>query len=147
MSEATRKPGVDMKESYAAALRDIEEELAGLDERRSALQAAAAGMRRLIGNEQRPLPFVEIPRPSPTSSNGSSRWSIPPGLFAGKTATEAYRMLKQLYPGDYKAPEIADAFVAGGMEVKNRTALVQSIHSVLKRERWKREKERSGLGL
>ena len=55
--------------------------------------------------------------------------------FAGKSPTDAYRELMRVWPGHYRPPQIADLFMQGGMATPSRTALVQSIHSVLKRER------------
>ena len=56
------------------------------------------------------------------------------------TPTEAYRALKERWSGDYTPPQIVDAFIAGGLRAKSRTALLAQLHSVLRRERLKAEK-------
>lgn len=118
----------EMKIDYAVVLKHLQEELDGMDERRQALLASIAAMKRLVGDDQEQAfpPAQDSPVRMPP---------IPPRFFLGMTPTEAYRELMQRWPGHYRPPQIADLFMAGGMETANRTTLIQSIHSVLKRAR------------
>jgi hypothetical protein len=124
-----------MKIDYAVVLKQLQDELDGMDERRQALLASIAAIRRLVSDDQTeqafpPMPDAPVRMPA-----------IPPQFFAGMTPTAAYRELMQRWPGHYKPPQIADLFMAGGMDAPNRTQLVQSIHSVLKRERQRQAAE------
>jgi|SRR5579862_3944943 len=128
----------EMKINYTAVLRDLERRLSGLDEQRSALEASIQSMRRLVVALEPDA--VEV---QGAASNGKAAPpAIPPGFFARKTPTEAYRELIRLWPGEYTPPQIADALLAGGMASKTRTELLQAIHSVLKRERAKERVEK-----
>ena len=113
-------------------MRTAEAELSGLDERRAALEATVSALRRLLGDEQPSLGTVLRAGENTTSF---FNLEIPPGFFHGKTATQGYRELLERWPGEYTAPEIREAFIAGGMEHKSRRALLGQIHSVLLRER------------
>lgn len=135
----------DMKIDYAQVLRQLQHELDGIDERRQALQASIAAIRRLVtdsdGSEERAFPpEPEAPVRLPV---------VPPGFFKDKTPTQAYRDLVAHWPGHYTPPQIADLFIQGGIAYQERTALIQAIHSVLKRERKRREaeSERGDMGL
>lgn len=121
----------DMKIDYAAVLKALKAELDGMDERRQALLASIAAIRRLVDDEpeQAYPPAQDAPVRMPV---------IPPGFFQNMTPTEGYRELMNRWPGHYRPPQIADLFLQGGMPADaGRTALVQAIHSVLKREREK----------
>jgi hypothetical protein len=125
----------DMKINYAEVLRQLERDLDGIDERRRALQASIAAMRRLVYDDDSvspPSSFV-IKFHDPGARRDMP--SIPPKHFSKMTPTEAYRELMRLWPQRYTPPEIADLFQAGGMTHKKRTDLLQAIHSILKRER------------
>lgn len=127
----------DMKTTYEAALKDARRELAGLQDRRRALEATVAALTRLVdGGAQlslgADLADDETPR---------GKLRVPPGFFEKKTPTEGYRELQKLWPGDYTGAEIRDAFWAGGMKAKSKGALLAQVHSVLRRERMKAEKE------
>lgn len=137
----------DMKLDYVMVLKNLQAELDGMEGRRKKLVTAIASMRELVNeDEQHPLNLVDQ-TVTTTKQNGSGPLhAIPPGRFAGKTATHAYRDLIESWPGQYTAPQIADAFVAGGMTGKTRTELLQHIHSVLKRER-DRKKMAAGASL
>jgi hypothetical protein len=133
----------DMKIDYVVVLKDLQQQLDGIDERRQALQASIAAIKRLVGAEGQ----VRMVFGSDGSSGGGDERrpaSIPPGFFASKTPTDAYRDLKKLWPGDYTAPRIVDAFIQGGMKGKTRTQLLQAVHSVLKRERDKAKRNGNG---
>ncbi len=119
----------DMKLDYAVVLKQLQDELDGMDERRQALLASIAAIKRLVPEDEKEQAFPPMPDSPPRMP------TIPPGFFAGMTPTEGYRELMQRWPGHYRPPQIADLFLAGGMVVANRTALVQAIHSVLKRAR------------
>lgn len=131
----------EAKMDYVMVLKNLQQELDGMEGRRKALLTAIAGMKGLVGEEeQHRLSLGD--EPAKVRQNGSgSLHTVPAGLFQGKTATQAYRELIKLWPGQYTAPQIADAFVAGGMVGKTRTELLQHIHSVLKRERDRRKNE------
>lgn len=132
----------DMKIGYVVMLKELQGELDGMDGRRSALMATIAGLRRLIGeDEQQQLPGLNVAQVAP--ANGGKP-AIPLGFFKGKTPTQAYRDLRKLWPGDYRPPQIADAFIAGGMSARTRTRLIQAVHSVLKREREKKAAKAAG---
>lgn len=120
----------EMKIAYSAMLKQLQHELYGMDAKRQALQATIAGLERLMMMDEQPeLTGLESPdTPSP------AKLTVPPGFFREKTPTEAYRDLQKLWPGQYRPPEVADAFQEGGM-VMQRSKLLQAIHSVMKRER------------
>jgi hypothetical protein len=126
---------LEMKINYANVLQQLREEYAGLEERRQALAASIAAMKRLVDPEDddglMPTPMGYPPADSPPVRMPV----IPPGFFSGKTPTQGYRDLTATYPGYYTPPQIADLFIGGGMTHKTRTDLVQAIHSVLKREK------------
>lgn len=125
----------EMKDTYLASLREAERELSGMNDRRRALLATVAALRSLVGGEQLSLD---------SSQGGESKPdAIPPGFFRGKAPTEAYRQLHDRYPGDYTAPQIVDAFMAGGMEAKSRNSLLAQVHSVRRREKLRAEKNGS----
>jgi hypothetical protein len=129
----------DMKIDYSVVLKQLQQELGSLDARRHALEASIASMAALVSIEEQ----AELFAPSAAApANGAKHGpAVPPGFFAGKSPTQAYRELMKLWPGNYTPPEIASIFEAGGMVTKTRTSLVQSIHSVLKRERKRLAKE------
>ena len=125
-----------------AALRDAERELAGMESRRRTLQATVEVLGRLLKDEEQ-LPLgagigveAESNEKAPT---------IPPNYFKGKMPTQAYRDLLVLAPGEYTAPKVVDAFQAGGMEGRSRTQLLQAVHSVMKRDRDKKEEQEKRL--
>ncbi len=131
-----------MKIDYTLVLKDLQEQLDGIDERRSALQASIAAIRRLVGEEdQKQLFSSETGKGTDTAKVSLG---IPPGFFANKTPTEAYRDLMKLWPGNHRPPRIVDAFLEGGMKGKTRTELLQAVHSVLKREKEKAERNGNG---
>jgi len=119
----------DMKIDYAAVLKQLQDELGGMDERRQALLASISAIKRLVGDDEREEAFPPAQDPQVKMP------AIPPGFFANMTPTEGYRELMQRWPGHYRPPQIADLFMAGGMMATSRTGLVQAIHSVLKRAR------------
>jgi len=122
----------DMKIDYALVLKQLQHELSGLDERRQALMATIAGMKRLVDVEVQ----AELFPAAATADNGNGALPpVPPDFFKGKTPTTAYRELMSLWPGEYKPPQIARILLAGGMQGTENTSLVQAIHSVIKRER------------
>ena len=128
--------------SYATALRDAEKELAGMDERRRDLMATIAVLKRLEGDEQQRLSLGSaVVSDNDDNAKDVGVPEIPTGFFRGKTPTLAYRDLMKLWPRNYKPPQIVDAFIAGGMETKTRTALLGQVHSVLKRERERAKKQ------
>lgn len=120
------------KKTYRDSLRAAEAELAGLEERRAALEATVSALRRLLGDEQSSLGATVLAGENTASS---PKPQIPLRFFHGMTATQGYRALLERWPGEYTAPEIREAFIAGGMEHKSRRALLGQIHSVLLRER------------
>jgi hypothetical protein len=125
----------DMKIDYSLVLKQLQRELDGLDEKRQALLASVEAIRRLLkadSSDELYVPRGGIAGSHPTEVKMPT---IPPDFFKGKSPTNAYRDLMQIWPGHYTPPQIADLFERGGMETANRTALVQAIHSVLKRER------------
>lgn len=119
----------DMKIDYAVVLKQLQDELDGMDERRQALLASISAIKRLVSGDEKEVSYPPSPDEPPRMP------AIPPNFFAGMTPTEGYRQLMQRWPGHYRPPQIADLFMAGGIDAANRTALVQAIHSVLKRAR------------
>lgn len=129
----------DMKIPYVVVLRQLQDELNGIEGRRQALQASIAAMKALVEEDEQPqLPSLAVTAVVP--ANGGKP-AIPPRSFRGKTVTQGYRDLMRVWPGEYTPPQIADALVAGGISATTRTALIQAVHSVLKREREKKERE------
>ena len=123
--------------NYMAAFRDAENELAGMESRRRTLLATVEVLSRLLRDDkQLPLAGIEAEK----ASDGKAP-TIPLNYFKGKMPTQAYRDLLVLAPGEYTAPEVVDAFQAGGMEGKSRAHLLQSVHTVLKRDRDRRRAE------
>lgn len=134
----------DMKINYSQVLRQLRQELAGIDGRRQALMASIAAMSRLVENdEQEELPMTFVTA-DPKASDVKMP-VIPPGFFRGMSPTEAYRALLTHWPGHYTPPQIADLFVLGGMAATTRTGLIQAIHSVLKRERDRQKREQETM--
>jgi hypothetical protein len=136
----------DMKIDYAVVLKQLHHELDGLDGRRQALLATIAGMKRLVDadDDGQPMTDEQRGRQFPRTEFTDVRMPvIPPGFFVGKSPTDAYRALMERWQGHYTPPQIADLFKQGGMEAPSRTALIQAIHSVVKRER-ARELARNG---
>lgn len=131
----------DMKIDYMLVLQDLRRQLDGIGERRRALEAAVEAVKVLVATGDSDQ--VNMFQAGAVSSiNGSKPMpAIPPGLFAGKTPTQAHRELMKLWPREYSAPQIADAFLAGGMAASSRTMLIQSIHSVRRRERLRNGKD------
>lgn len=127
----------DMTLDYALVLKNLQQELDGMESRRKALVTAIAGMRGLVEQSaQHRLDLGDEPAVVELNGNGSgAKHAIPPGFFTGKTLTQAFRDLQALRPGDYTAPQLADIFEEGGVTAKSRTELLQGIHSVLKRHR------------
>ena len=123
----------EMKNSYIDALRDAQNELAGMNNRRRALQATIEGLKRLLTEEEQFSLGADVTESS--EENGASRPTIPPGFFKGKRATQAYRDFVGLWGADHPMPEIRDALIAGGIEAKSESALLQQLHSVKRRER------------
>lgn len=140
----TSETEATMAQEYEAALRKAESDLAGLGQLRRKLEVAIASLRSLVGEdqhaEQEPL---ALDMPLVNGSKGLP--SIPPGLFRGKTQTQAYRELMKLWPGDYKGAQIADMLTAGGLKAESRSKLIAGIHSVLKRERERQRRDEEVL--
>ncbi len=131
----------DMTMDYALVLKNLQAELDGMESRRKALVAAIAAMRGLVEQSaQHRLDLGDDPVSQPSSNGTGAMHAIPPGFFAGKTLTQAFRDLQALRPGEYVAPQLADIFSEGGVIAKSRTELLQGIHSVLKRDRDRRKK-------
>lgn len=126
----------DTTMDYTLVLKDLQRQLDGIDGKRQALQASIAAISALIAADEQP----SLPGLSLVLTEGSKP-AIPPGFFKGKSVTQAYRDLMKLWPGTYTPPQIADALVAGGIAASSRTGLIQAVHSVLKREREKKERE------
>jgi hypothetical protein len=124
-----------MKNNYLAALRDAEKELAGIDSRRSALQATIASLSRLVDADKQLEMGIQA------ETNESTPLKIPPDFFKGKKPTQAYRDFVRLWGDDYSVPQIRDAFIEGGMEAKSRNSLLAMLHSVVNREKKKKAKE------
>ncbi len=132
----------DMKLDYVMVLKNLQTELDGMEGRRKKLLAAIASIGALVSEEEQTrLNLGDQPPPNPLPAGSGPLHAIPAGFFAGKTPTQAYRDLMAIRPGDYSAPQIADAFSAGGMTGKSRTEVLQHIHSVKKRERDRRERD------
>src|SRR5438552_8005337 len=100
----------DMKIDYAAVLRQLRTELAGMDDRRQALLASIAAITRLVAGDE----GLEHAYP-PSEPTDVRLPAIPPNFFAGMSTTKAYRELMERWPGHYKPPQLADLFVAGGI--------------------------------
>ena len=135
----------EMKINYMVVLKQLQAELDGIDARRQALEAGLAAIKGILAteaNEQPDLAGLDIP--SEQKRNGAP--TIPPEFFAGKTPTQAYRDFKKLWGDDFTPPQIADALEAGGIQIESRTRLIQALHSVLKREREKQERQRAAAG-
>lgn len=132
----------DMAMDYALVLKNLQQELDGMEPRRKALVEAITAMRRLVEQSaQHSLALGDEPVVEPTSNGTGQTHAIPQGFFARKTLTQAFRDLQKLRPGQYTAPQLADIFEEGGVSAKSRTELLQGIHSVLKRDRDRRRKE------
>src|SRR6185437_3770667 len=134
--------GAEMTIDLALVIKQLQRQLDGLEGRRRMLQVAIEGLKPLVAEDDEP----QLPGLAPTVSPapaGQAKPSIPAGFFAGKTPTQAYRELMHLWPAQYSPPQIAEAFIAGGM-TKTRPELVQQIHSVLKRERKRARREKEG---
>ena len=129
----------EMKNIYWASLKEAEKELSGMDSRRRALLATVAALRRLVGDDQLALDSPPGDGSEPERTNIAI--AVPPEFFRDMTPTQGYRALKERWSGDYKPPQMVDAFLAGGMKAKSRTALLAQLHSVLRRERVKALKE------
>lgn len=125
----------EMKNNYLAALRDAEKELAGIDSRRSALQATIASLSRLVDADKQ----LEMGIQSET--NESIPPKIPPDFFKGKKPTQAYRDFVRLWGENHSVPEIRDALFEGGIEAKSKNWLLAALHSVVAREKKKKKKE------
>jgi len=124
-----------MKIDYTMVLKQLQGELDGIDDRRQALLASIAAIKRLVEPNEREQEELYLPRAGVADSTVRMP-VIPPDFFRGKTPTQAYRDLMRVWPGHYRAPQIADLFAQGGLaSTGTRTTLVQAIHSVLKRER------------
>lgn len=124
---------------HKVMLAQLEAELAEVDARHRYLAATVASLRQLVEGEQLPLPNLDDdPKPPRVVP-------VPPGHFKGMTVTEGYRELMRLWPDDYKPTQIADILTTGGLEM-GRTKLVQTVHSVLRREREKRVKAGRVIG-
>ena len=135
----------DMRTNYLAALRDAKAELTGLQDRRRALEATVAALSRLVDGESQLSLGADMP--GDVGGGNGRRPSVPPGFFADKTPTEAYRDLQKLWPGEYTGVEVRDAFLAGGMKAKSKNALLAQVHSVRRRERVRAQKAtESGIG-
>ena len=123
--------------NYTAALRDAENELAGMEGRRRTLLATVELLGRLLRDDEQ-LPLAGI---GAEKASDGKVLTIPLNYFKGKKPTQAYRDLLVLAPGEYTAPEIVDAFQAGGMEGRSRAHLLQAVHTALKRARDRRRAE------
>lgn len=129
----------EMKHDYSATLRELQTELDGIDQRRSDLEAAIEALKRLVSPEE---------HAAVGNGNGTKpKLAIPRGFFSGKKPTQAYRDFSRLWGTDHTPPEIADAFIAGGMTDKSKSELVQAIHSVRKREKQRTKREQPDLEL
>ena len=132
----------EMENTYLASLREAEGELAGMNNRRRRLLATVAALRSLIGDDQLSL---DSPLGDKSESERTNiAIAVPPEFFRDMAPTEAYRALKERWSGDHTPPQIVDAFIAGGLRAKSRTALLAQLHSILRRERLKAEKNRDG---
>ena len=136
------KTDTEMKNSYLAALREAQRELAGIDGRRRALQATIAGLSSLIQEDDQ----LSLGGDVVAHSNGSEAPAIPPNLFKGKQITQAYREFVLLHGEGYRVPQVRDALLAGGVETKVGGNLLAALHSVVRRERLKKEKEAAATG-
>lgn len=131
----------DMKIDYVMLLKHLEHQLATMDGRRAALQKTIAGLKELAATEDAQLDLSGFDAAPEALSRQNGKPLVKPGFFKGKTPTQAWRDFKALWGTDFRPPEIADAFEAGGMDM-SRTKMIQAIHSVLKRER-NREKKKA----
>ena len=132
----------EMKDTYLASLREAEKEIAGMNDRRRALLATVAALRRLVEDDQ--LSLESSLEDETETKRMKTTIAVPPEFFRNMAPTQAYRELKDRWPGDYTPPQMVDAFLAGGMEARSRTALLGQLHSVLRRERLKLEAEGNG---
>ena len=114
---------------HQVMLAQLEQELAEVDARHRSLATVVAGLRQIVEG----VPLPPDPKPAPRAI------PVPPGHFKDMTVTGAYRELLRLWPDDYKPTQIADALTAGGIEM-GRTPLLQSVHSVRRREKAKGSK-------
>jgi len=127
----------EMPNNYLAALRDAEKELAGIDSRRSALQATIASLARLVDAD------AQLEMGIRSETTGSIPPKIPPDFFKGKKPTQAYRDFVRLWGEDHSVPEIRNALIEGGIETKSKNSLLAALHSVVNRDRKKKEKRKA----
>ncbi len=124
--------------TYRAMRDQCQRELDGMEGHRQALQATIAGLDRLINDGSQMDLGEELGAPT-VMTNGSKAPAIPPDFFKGKTPTQAYRDFVRLWGEDHSVPKIRDALVQGGIG-KSKSELLPALHSVVRRERLKEEK-------
>ena len=152
------------KNSYEAALKQAEHELASHEERGQALRNAVESLKALLALEEpKPAP---IPRPAPARkarkprkakkprktpklrkprrSAGAGHPPVSSGHYGGMGPTAAYRKFMAEFGDKYTVPQIRDALVAGGVESKSTTSLLTGLHSVRRRDRAKEQAAKGG---
>ena len=128
--------------TYGAMRDQCQRELDGMQERRQALQATIAGLDRLIKDGSQIDLGGQLETPAVTTNGSKAKAAfVPPGFFKGKKVTQAYREFAELWGSGFPVPQIRDALIAGGIELNDPGKLLAALHSVLRRERLKAERE------
>ena len=146
--------------SYAAALKQAEHELASHEERGQALRNTVESLKALLALEtpkpapvSRPAPVKKARKPrkakkpgkvgrprktprlkKPRRSAGAGHPPVDPGHYRGMGPTAAYRKFMAEFGDKYTVPQIRDALVAGGVRSKSTTSLLTGLHSVRRRD-------------
>ncbi len=150
MTDATRN-------SYEAALRHAEAELASHEERGQALRNTVESLKALLafgGAEAaaapRPAAAPKVsksrkprkarkPRKTPKlrkprRSAGAGHPPVSSDHYRGMGPTAAYRKFIAEFGDKYTVPQIRDALVVGGVRSKSSTSLLTGLHSVRRRD-------------
>lgn len=153
MTDATRN-------SYEAALRHAEAELASHEERRQALRNTVESLKALLAfgaaeaaAAPRPAAAPKVSKPrkprkprkarkprktqrlrKPRGSAGAGHPPVSAGHYSGMGPTAAYRKFIAEFGHKYTVPQIRDALVEGGVESKSSTSLLTGLHSVRRRD-------------
>ena len=133
-----------MRESYEAALKQAEAELASHEQRGEALRQTVDALKNLLALGAAKAPPAK--RRAPVRRRKSRRKAtnhppIPTGLFRGMGPTAAYRKFVARFGADHPVPAIRDALLAGGVRTKSSTSLLTGIHSVRRRDAMKAKAE------
>lgn len=159
---------------YQNALEQAKAELANHDKRGDELRATIQGLEGLVarprarkkpgrkpGRKPGPKPGPKPgrkpgrkPGPKPAAkkapangrrsrAQGAGHPEVKPRAYRGKGTTEAYRLFLKEHGAKWTVPQIRNALIAGGLK-KNPSALLTSIHGIIRRDRLQAEKKAKG---